>query len=132
MAGIVVLDAGVLIALHSSEDPHHKWALQMFSDTISFELAMSALTYSEALVHPTKAGKELQFEKSVKGLGIEIKGIGPDEAREIASQRVRSGLKMPDAVVLALAARLKGSIATSDKALAAAARRMSIGVFQPD
>ena len=132
MAGLVVLDAGALIALHDSEDPHHSWAVQMLSDTIEFELAIPALTYAEVLVHPTKAGKAGLFEKSVSGLGIKVHDITSTDSVEIATIRVKTGLKMPDDVALQLAAKQQASLATTDKALATAARKLAIGVFQPD
>lgn len=132
MAGLVVLDAGALIALHNSEDPHHNWAVQMLSHTIEFDLAMSALTYAEVLVHPTKAGKAELFVQNIDGLGMTVHETTSKDAIEISVLRVKTGLKMPDVVVLQLAAKLNASLATTDKALASAARTLSIGVFQPN
>jgi predicted nucleic acid-binding protein len=131
MAGVVVLDAGALIALHSSRDPHHRWALSMFSETIAFDLAMNALTYAEVLVHPTKAGQQAKFEKSVGGLGIVVGAISEKDASAIAELRVKTNLKMPDAVVLHEAIKSGAAVATTDKLLAAHARKLSLGVFQP-
>jgi predicted nucleic acid-binding protein len=129
MAGVVVLDASALIALYDSQDKHHPWALQMFIDTIQFELAMPALTYAEVLVHPIRAGKRSKFEKSISGLGISFHRLAPEEALELAELRVKTSLKMPDVVVLHRALSLNASIATTDKALAEQARKLSLEVF---
>lgn len=131
MASVVVLDAGALIALHSSKDPHHQWALGMFSDTVTSDWAMNPLTYAEVLVHPTKAGQKAKFEKSIKGLGITLGVISPEDAEKIAGLRVKTGLRMPDVVVLHEALKLEAAIATTDKSLALQARKLSLGVFQP-
>jgi predicted nucleic acid-binding protein len=131
MAGVVVLDASALIALFDSADPHHNWALKMFRDTVEFDLALPVLTYAEVLVHPVRAGRESDFEHSVKGLGVELIRLAADSGVSLAQLRVKTSLKMPDVVVLHEALRANGSIATTDKGLAAAARKLSIGVFKP-
>lgn len=131
MAGVVVLDASALIALFDSSDSHHDWALKMFRDTVEFDIALSALTYAEILVHPVRAGRESDFERSVKGLGADLLPITADAGIQLAQLRAQTSLKMPDVAVLHSALRATGSIATTDKGLAAAARKLSVGVFQP-
>lgn len=131
MAQLVVLDASALIALVSSKDPHHNWALEMFRDTASFELQMSALTQAEVLVHPARAGKLEKFLKLIRGLGLEITPIEEADSSKLASIRSTTNLKMPDAVVLHQAMKVKGSIATTDNKLAQVAKANGLGVFKP-
>lgn len=131
MAQLVVLDASALIALVSSKDPHHKWALEMFRDTASFELQMSALTQAEVLVHPARAGKLEKFLKLIRGLGLEITPIEEADASKLASIRSNTNLKMPDAVVLNQALKVNGSIATTDNKLAKVAKSKGVGAFHP-
>ena len=131
MAQLVVLDASALIALVSSQDPHHNWALEMFRDTASFELQMSALTQAEVLVHPARAGKLEKFLKLIRGLGLEITPIEEADASKLASIRLNTNLKMPDAVVLHEAMKVNGSIATTDNNLAKVAKAQGLGVFKP-
>lgn len=131
MAQLVVLDASALIALVSSKDPHHNWALEMFRDTASFELQMSALTQAEVLVHPARAGKLEKFLLLIRGLGLEITPIEEADASKLASIRSNTNLKMPDAVVLHQALKVKGSIATTDNKLAQVAKAKGLGVFKP-
>ena len=131
MAQVVVLDASALIALASSKDPHHSWALQMFRDTVSFELQMSALTQAEVLVHPARAGKLEKFLKLIGELGLEITQIEEVDSSKLASLRATTNLKMPDVVVLHQAMKVKGSIATTDNKLAQVAKAKGVGVFKP-
>jgi predicted nucleic acid-binding protein len=131
MAGVVVLDASALIALFDSADPHHNWALKMFRDTVEFDLALSVVTHAEVLVHPLRAGRESDFERSLQGLGVELIPLSADSGVQLAQLRAQTSLRMPDVVVLHSALNAAGSIATTDRGLAAAARALSVGVFQP-
>jgi predicted nucleic acid-binding protein len=131
LAQLVVLDASALIALVSSKDPHHNWALEMFRDTASFELQMSALTQAEVLVHPARAGKLEKFLKLIRELGLEITPIEEADASKLASIRSNTNLKMPDVVVLHQAMKVTGSIATTDQQLAKVAKSTGVGVFYP-
>lgn len=132
MAGLVVLDAGVIIALFNGDDLHHGWAKDMFVHTADQTLAISSLTYAEVLVHPTRAGRADVFESSIAGLKLEIRSVDPEDARRIALLRSTTALKMPDAVVLHLAASTGGTLATTDRALAETARKLSLGVLHPE
>ena len=131
MARIVVLDASALIALLSSRDSHHQWALAMFGDTVEWELRMTALTLAEVMVHPGRAGKLDEFLEAIEGLAIVQAPITESDARRIALIRSKSSLKMPDAVVLGEASKVAGSIATTDHHLAKVARENGLGVFHP-
>jgi predicted nucleic acid-binding protein len=131
LAKIIVLDTSALIALTSSKDPHHQWALKMFRDTAAFELQMSALSLAEALVHPARADRAGKFLKLIDGLGLEITPIEASDASRLANLRATTNLKMPDAVVLQQAIKVKGSIATTDKTLAKVTKQKAIDVFQP-
>lgn len=131
MAEIIVLDASALIALASSKDPHHEWALKMFRDTANFELQMNALTQAEVLVHPARAGKMDRFIKSISELGLDITPVEPGDSKKLANIRASTSLKMPDAVVLHHAIKVSGSIATTDEQLAKVAKTHRVGVFSP-
>jgi len=131
LAEVVVLDASALIALASSKDPHHQWALEMFRDTASFDLQITALSKAEALVHPARNGKLDKFQKLVSGLGVEVTPIEGEDAAKLATLRATTSLKMPDICVLHQAMKVKGSIATTDKELAKAAKSKGVGVFAP-
>jgi predicted nucleic acid-binding protein len=131
LAEVVVLDASALIALASSKDAHHQWALEMFRDTASFELQITSVSQAEAMVHPARNGKLDKFQKLVSGLGVEVRAVEGEDAAKIATLRVSTSLKMPDVCVLNQAIKVKGSIATTDKELAKAAKSKGVGVFAP-
>ena len=131
MAGVVVLDASALIALHDSEDRHNTWARGMFLDSLDAALAMSVLTYAEVLVHPTRAGKVAEFEQNIAGLGIEIVAVGAEDAPALAHLRASTSLKMPDVIVLHLAVGLGASLATTDRVLAGEAALLGLTVSEP-
>lgn len=131
MAQVVVLDAGALIALYSSKDQHHDWAVQMFVDSCEFELEMPALTFAETLVHPQRSGKAKKFLNSISGLGVSIKDVLASSAIELAELRAKTALKMPDVVVLHQALLSGGRIATTDRTLAEVAKALKVFVYCP-
>ena len=132
MAEIVVLDASALIALLSSDDPHHDWAVRMFLDTVAWQFQMTVLNQAEAMIHPTKAGKLKQFHAAVDRLRIEIVPVESSDGAQLAKIRAETNLRMPDVLVLHQALKVDGAIATTDKVLAKAARARSVGAFAPN
>jgi hypothetical protein len=103
----------------------------MFLDTIDATLLISVLTYAEVLVHPTRAGKVAEFERNIAGLGIEIVTVAADDGPALAHLRASKSMKMPDVIVLHLAAGLGASLATTDRGLAAEATRSGVSVLEP-
>ena len=103
----------------------------MFLDTTAWQFQMSVLNQAEAMVHPTRAGKQELFLEAINNLRIEIAPVEASDGVEIAKIRAQTNLRMPDALVLHQALKVDGSIATTDKELANQARSRSIGIFQP-
>lgn len=131
LARVVVLDASALIALVSSQDAHHNWAMEMFRDTASFDLQMSCLTQAEAMVHPAREGQVEKFQKMINSLGLEITSIESTDSASIALLRARTSLKLPDIAVLNQAMKVNGTVATTDQKLALAAQSLGCAVFHP-
>ncbi|MEI6590549.1 MAG: PIN domain-containing protein [Actinomycetes bacterium] len=131
MAGVVVFDANVLIALCLTTDAHHTWALDVFRFTQGSNLMVSAMTYSEFLIRPKREGVLQQMLNGIEQLGLEITPIDVHNALALTDVRARTNLRMPDAVVLQTAIEHSGSVATTDKRLASAARELNIPVYQP-
>lgn len=132
----LILDASSLIALMNSGDRHHHWAVGVFTQTLDYDLVIPALTLAEAMVHPVRAGKLSQFERSVEKLGLTTSAMLADSAAQLAALRAKTNLKMPDCVVLheALLARKADAltaIATTDNALAIEAVKAQLTVFAP-
>jgi predicted nucleic acid-binding protein len=131
MAGLV-FDASAVISLVDSRDAHFDWAFSLLTMAPEEKFYISALTYAEVLVHPARGKKLSLFLRDFAQAGFEIVPLTEADSLEIANVRSSTNLKTPDAVVVALANRLDAAIASADLALASAARKLTIGVFQPN
>ena len=129
MARVIVLDANVLIALLASHDAHHRWALDLFVDSVEDKLVISSLTLSEAMVYPARNGQMDVMLRNISSLGIEISQLDPDGSMNLAYVRARTQLRMPDALVLHTAIEHNASLATLDAKLALAAQNESLNVI---
>lgn len=127
----IVLDAGVIIGLYDDSDPHHTWARDFMFQTASDRLMMSAINHSEILVYPIKAGVKDAFLAGIQGLDIKLDVSSLLESEQLARLRAETGLKMTDVCAIHLAASEDSILATTDKAVAKAAKSIGIEVFQP-
>lgn len=122
--GALILDASALIAVLDDLDAHHASAVDQLeaADAAGRALVAPASAYSEALVAFARA-KQLELGRSgVAGLGVEVAPLTAGLAESAAALRARhKRLRLPDALVLACARELGGSILTFDRRLAAAA-----------
>ncbi len=107
--GVVVLDAGVVIALLERRDAHHEVALAAIAIARGRgdRLLLPASAYSEALVRPSVLGPDmvLAVDGIVDALPADIVAIDRPIAAMAARLRARYGrsLRLPDALVLATA-----------------------------
>ena len=131
MARLVVLDASALIALYSSRDVHHGWAIDLFMKTVDSELVIPALTFAEVLARPIQVGKRNEFQRSIEKLGLRVLPLDAGASIELANLRASTRLKMPDAVVLHRAQAAQAALATTDLKLAMVARERGVPVFAP-
>jgi predicted nucleic acid-binding protein len=127
----VVLDAGVIIGLYDDNDPHHKWAVDFMFQTTADKLLMSAINHAEILVYPIKSGVKDKFKAGIEGLGIKLDTDSLLDTEQLATLRTETGLKMTDVCAIHLAASEDSILATTDKAVAKAAKSLGIEVFQP-
>lgn len=131
MAGVVVLDANVLIALYEGNDAHHAWAVNTIADTAADDLVISVVTYAEAMVRPMRLGTNSQFTAGLEQLNVGVLPLPAVSAEHVARVRATTNLRMPDAVVLQAALEHGGAIATADASLAAAAISHGVAVYRP-
>jgi predicted nucleic acid-binding protein len=135
--GLTVLDADVLIGVLNRDDAQHRKARRLIVDVLTEvpERAISAMTMAEVMVGPMARG-DAAGEKArlfIQGLRAEIVPLDEAGARLAASIRVRTGVKMPDACVLATAMQMRGrhpgpvTIASFDKRLLRAWRAVEAG-----
>lgn len=116
-----MLDACVLIALTDATNAFHEPAKAIMATADTF--AITALTGAEVMVHPMPGWADL-----LRDLAIGVVPIEAADMAAIADTRRRSGLKMPDALVLWAASTRQASVATFDQHLAAKAREAGLVV----
>jgi predicted nucleic acid-binding protein len=121
VAGVIVLDASVLIALIDIDDAHASTAAGILGGAMHERLSAHRLTLAEALVHPARTGSGTRAAAHLDALGIEPIDA-PDDPLELALLRSGTGLAMPDCCVLLAATRARSGLATFDARLARAAR----------
>lgn len=127
MAGVILLDASVLIGFLDRDDDHHERAVSLLEEHEWDEFAASVLTVAEVLVHPTRAGTQDAALAALHRIRVQLLPVPDSAALEIARVRSQYGVRMPDAVVVQAALAAGGSVATFDQSLAAAARKAGIG-----
>ncbi len=128
MAGLIVVDASVLIATFEPTDYFHDRAVASLTDALSggVPLAASELTVAEFLVGPARAGGLATAETDLAELGVGRIPLPPSFAPRLAQIRHEARVKLPDAVVLLTAVdateggTVAVSIATFDERLRAA------------
>lgn len=130
MAG-VTLDARVVIALTTTDDAHHAWAVRLIDGASQDDMSISALTLAESLVGSARAGRAYDMHHELNIAGVRTVPLPAEAAIEIAHLRASSGLRMPDAVVLHTAITQGAALATTDRALATAARAAGIVCHSP-
>jgi predicted nucleic acid-binding protein len=130
VAGVIVLDASVVIAYLDAHDAHHRRAVTLLEHAADDELAMSALTLAEVLVAPARAGRLDDVHASVAELGIIEQPLPHGSAVRLAARRARTGLRMPDCCVLLAAEEASAALATFDDRLAREAAAAGIEVLR--
>lgn len=114
----VVLDAGVIIGALDSADAHHQSAATALAAHGRDDLVVPASVLAEILVRPyTRGPKVVQsVERFLVDLGTRVHPL--DEAIAHRAARLRAShasLRLPDALTVATATVVGGSILTTDK-----------------
>ena len=125
---MIVLDAGVLIAHLNGADAFHRAAQEFLEAHAQEQLAASAVTIAEALVHPARAGAADRAEYALERLLVRRIDVLGTDASLIAEIRARTALKLPDSLVIHLAQKHAASIATTDHAVGRAAAALQVPV----
>lgn len=127
----LVFDASAVIALFDSSNVHHSWALDVYRANGDADFLIPAITYAEILVHPAKAKKLQSFVTTMAKAGFEIVEIDRTTAENIAATRATTDLKMPDAIVLAIAQDVNGTLVSADKVLVSKAKSSKVKAMTP-
>jgi predicted nucleic acid-binding protein len=118
--GLLILDASVLIGLLDNADAHHQRAVDDVeaADEASTELIAPASAYSEAMVAFARVDRISDAREAIAAMGIRVAPLDARTAERAAELRARHGcLRLPDAIVLATAHELGGSLLTYDERL---------------
>lgn len=128
---MIVLDASVLIAHLDRDDPHHTRAGALLISSGGEPLSASAVTLAEVLVGPARRGQLDRALGVIEQLGVKAVPLdGPDIPARLALLRAGTNLKLPDCCVLLAAEQTRGSVATFDERLGAAARGRGVAVVE--
>lgn len=120
--GLTVLDAGIIIGVLDGADAHHEAAVRLLSTVLDDgdRIAVPASAYAEALVGPARRGPSARqvVDDLLADLAADVEPITRQSAARAAELRARHGrrLKLPDALVVAIAMHLKADrILTTDR-----------------
>jgi len=120
--GLIVVDAGVIIAVLDGGDVHHAAAREALRAALSggADLVLPASAYAEILVTPLRRGASAAaaVDSLVDSLPASVQPITRPIARAAARLRARHGarLRLPDALVVATAQELRAErLLTTDR-----------------
>jgi predicted nucleic acid-binding protein len=123
---MIVLDSGVLIAFLNATDAHHARVRSFLLEHAHESFSVAAMTLAECLVHPVRADALHPALTALMALELDVEDMRQRDAVPLARLCEQTRLKLPDAAVLHTAMVADCSIATTDVALAQAARRVGI------
>lgn len=129
MAGMIVLDASVLIAYLDGDDNHHVAAETLLAGAIDDDLGANPLTLAEVLVVPVRDGRLEATQAALRDLEVEELPFPPASAVRLAQLCASTGLKMPDCCVLLAAEHAGASVASFDERLAQTAEDRGLPVL---
>ena len=109
--GLALLDTSIVIGALNRDDALHEAASRAVrAERDRHGLAISALTYAEALVGPLRAGGRAVEVVERFAAQLRIVDLSPDIARLAAEIRAARGLRLPDAVIVATGLRLGADV----------------------
>jgi predicted nucleic acid-binding protein len=123
---MIVLDASTVIAFLDAHDAHHERAAALMTEHVTDGFWMHELTVAEVLVGAVREGRGNQLLDDLHAVGIRAHGASPEEPLILAELRARTGLKLPDCCVLAVALHEGATLATFDGHLRRAARDLHV------
>lgn len=130
MAGVIVLDASVLIAYLDGDDTHHARADALLAREIDDDFAANSLTLAEVLVVPVRENRLDSVRAALADLELQELAFPADSAVKLADLRANTNLKMPDCCVLLAAEGANARLASFDDRLADAAAARNLAVVR--
>jgi len=124
---MIVLDASVLIAFSRKDDQHHGDAIDLLAAPET-EFVVNQVTMAEYLIRPAQLGRDVEADMDRLCHTASIRLVAESELTTgvpwpvtLAKVHAATGLKMPDAIVLATAELLNAQVCTFDTGLEKAA-----------
>lgn len=127
MAGVIVLDASVLIAYLDRDDSHHAAAENLLAEAVDDDLGVDPLTLAEVLVAPAR--DELIEATKAALRSLEVAELPFPSPVRLARLRASTGLKMPDCCVLLAAEDTAATVASFDDRLVKTAEARNLPIF---
>lgn len=127
---MIILDANVLIGFLDGDDPHHAASVDLLERHYVDGFGSSVLTVAEALVHPTRAGRQGSVMAALDSIGVRVIVLEPADAAPLARVRSTYRLRMPDAVALYTAMTTGSRLASFDATVVAAAGSAGIALAE--
>jgi predicted nucleic acid-binding protein len=124
----LILDASVVIGLLDTADSHHDDAIDEVeaADHEGRQLLLPASAYSETLVAFARARRLDEARQAISAMGISVVSLTDTIAERAAELRARhTSLRLPDAIVLATAHEMGGSLLSYDRKLSRLASKLA-------
>jgi predicted nucleic acid-binding protein len=130
LAGVIVLDARVLIGHFEPADAHHADATALLTAHLLDSFAASVITLAEIYTGAARSGQAQaqRLHELLAQLRIEGLDLPAGATLRLGELRAATKLKMPDCCVLYAAEQHGADIATFDDRLAARATDLGITV----
>lgn len=125
---MITLDASLVIAHLSPDDPHHTAASEYLRGEAPGDFVMHSLNLAEVLVGGIRAGRGQEMLDDLQAMGIHVAERPEGEPMRLASLRAGTRLRLPDCCALDTALAAQTTLATFDEALATAARERDVTV----
>jgi len=129
MAGMIVLDASVLIAYLDSDDSFHAEAETLLAEAVYDDLGVNPLTLAEVLVAPVRDGRLAVVQAALRDLEVAELPFPPDTAVRLAQLRATTTLKLPDCCVLLTVHSAGAALASFDRRLVQTAADRNLPVL---
>jgi predicted nucleic acid-binding protein len=132
LAGVILLDASVLIGHFEPADVHHARAGAVLNTHLMDSFAASVITLAEVYTGAARSGQAQRLNELLQQLDIDELGLPAGAALRLGELRAATNLKMPDCCVLFTAEHHGAAIATFDDKLAARADDIGVAVVSGD
>jgi predicted nucleic acid-binding protein len=129
LAGVIAIDASVLIAHLWPKDEHHTLATKLLRERAGQDFIIHSLNLAEVLVGGARIDQVEQMLRDIEEIGVLTATPLPGEPLRLARLRAEMRLKLPDCCALDTARSIGAPLATMDAALASAAGSLRIAVL---